>query len=117
MNTRGISAAPPHFAHLTFEGAPHRCCGTGTAGSGLLLEVSSGPLRPQTHGSLWAGTQRSLELFCFLLVTSLRGNLTAALKAAFFQEQERNKDVDSLPKWIFFFFFFVNKAAFASVCV
>lgn len=56
-------------------------------------------------------------MFCFLLVTSLRGNLTAALKAAFFQEQERNKDVDSLPKWIFFFFFFVNKAAFASVCV
>lgn len=41
-----------------------------------------------------------------------------ALKAAFFQEKERNKEVDSLPKWIFFFFFVVvDEAEFASICV
>lgn len=41
-----------------------------------------------------------------------------ALKAAFFQEKERNKEVDSLPKWIIYLFiYFVNEAEFASICV
>lgn len=76
--------------------------------------VFSGPLPPLTHGSPWATTQRSPELFSFLLVTSLRGNLTVALKAAFFSGTGTEQGCRHSAKVDYFF---VNEAEFASICV
>lgn len=99
---------------LTFEGASHLRCSTQTEDNEFLPEVISGPLPPSTHGSLWATTQRSPEFFYSLLVTSLGGNLTVALKAAFFSGTGTEQGCWYSAKVVYFF---VNEAEFASICV